>query len=152
MGWTVADELVRHFKSLERLMAATQEELEEIEGLGPHTASSIVEWFGQERNRQLIERLRAAGLRMAEEEATTERPLPLAGLTFVITGTLLSMSRERAKALIEEHGGKVTGSVSRKTSYLLAGDKPGGTKTNAARKLGLPVIDEAKLLGMIGEG
>jgi len=152
VGWTVAQELARHFGSLDRLMAATQEELEEIEGMGPHTASSIVEWFGRERNRQLIERLRAAGVRMTEEVAPSERPLPLAGLTFVITGTLPSMSRERAKALIEEHGGKVTGSVSRKTDYLLVGDRPGGTKYNAARRLGVPMIDEAQLLAMIEEG
>ena len=149
VGWTVASGLAHHFGSLDRLMTATPEELEEIEGMGAHTASSIVEWFGQERNRRLVARLRAAGLRLTEEVAETGRPLPLAGLTFVITGTLPTMSRERAKALVEKHGGKVTGSVSSKTSYLLAGDKPGGTKANAARKLGVTVIDETRLLAMI---
>lgn len=152
VGWIVAGALATHFGSVDRLMAASEEELQEIEGMGPHTAASIVEWFGQERNRQFIERLRAAGIRMSEAGAPSERPQPLAGLTFVITGTLPSMSRERAKALIEEHGGKVSGSVSSKTSYLLVGDKPGGTKYNAAQKLGVPMVDEAGLLAMIGKG
>ena len=153
VGWTVAGALATHFGSLDRLMVASEEELQEIEGMGPHTASSIVAWFGRERNRQLIGRLRAAGLRIVERVVETGQPLPLAGLTFVITGTLPSMSRERAKALIEEHGGKVSGSVSSKTSYVLVGDKPGGTKTNAAQKLGVPTIDERELLLMVeGKG
>jgi DNA ligase (NAD+) len=132
-------------------MAATQEELEAIEGLGPHTAGSIVEWFGRERHRKLIEKLRRAGVRMEEREEVVEEemPQPLTGLTFVITGTLPSMSRDQAKALIERHGGRVTGSVSGKTDYLLVGEAPGGTKYNKARELGVPMIGEAELLGML---
>ena len=151
VGSTVAQLLTEHYSSLDELMAATQEELEAIEGLGPHTAGSIVEWFGRERHRALIEKLRRAGVRMEEREEVVEEevPQPLAGLTFVITGTLPSMSRDQAKALIERHGGKVTGSVSGRTDYLLVGEAPGGTKYNKARELGVPMIEEAELVGMI---
>ncbi len=151
VGSTVAQLLTEHYSSLDELMAATQEELEAIEGLGPHTAGSIVEWFGRERHRNLIEKLRRAGVRMEErEEVREEIPLTLAGLTFVITGALPSMSRAEAKALIERHGGRVTGSVSGRTNYLLVGEAPGGTKYNKARELGVSMIGEGELLGMIG--
>ncbi|MGQ9628262.1 MAG: NAD-dependent DNA ligase LigA [Anaerolineae bacterium] len=151
VGAIVAQVLTQHFPSMDALMRATQEELEEIEGIGPHTAESVVEYFSLERNRQVIEKLRKAGVRMAEELPAPEvGPKPLEGLTFVITGTLPSMTREDAKALIERHGGKVTDSVSGKTSYLLVGESPGGTKFNRARELGIPMIGEAELLRMIG--
>ena len=155
VGSTVAQLLTEHYSSVDELMAATQEELEAIEGLGPNTAGSIVEWFGRERHRLLIEKLRRAGVRMEEareqkeEVVEEETPQPLAGLTFVITGTLPSMSRAEAKSLIERHGGRVTGSVSGKTDYLLVGEAPGGSKYNKARELGVPMIGEAELLGMI---
>jgi len=151
VGSTIAELLTQHYSSIDELMAATQEELQTIEGLGPHIAGSIVEWFSRERHRELIEKLRRAGVRLAEERR--ERPaeeLPLAGLTFVITGTLPSMSREAATALIQEHGGKVTGSVSAKTDYLLVGEAPGGTKYRKAQQLGVPMIDEEELMRMIG--
>ncbi len=152
VGSTVAQLLTEHYSSVDELMAATQEELESIEGLGPHTAGNIVEWFGRERHRALIEKLRRAGIRMEEGEEVVEEETPstLAGLTFVITGTLPSMSRDEARALIERHGGKVTGSVSSKTDYLLVGEAPGGTKYNEGRELGVPMIGEGELLGMIG--
>ena len=153
VGSTVAQLLTEHYSSVDELMAATQEELEVIEGLGPHTAGSIVEWFGRERHRALIEKLRRAGVRMEERgEVGEEIPQTLVGLTFVITGTLPSMSRDEAKVLIERHGGKVTGSVSSKTDYLLVGEDPGGTKYNKARELGVPMIGEAELLGMLEIG
>jgi DNA ligase (NAD+) len=150
VGSTVAELLTEHYSSVDELMAATQEELEAIEGLGPHTAGNIVEWFSRKRHRELIEKLRRAGVQLAEERR--ERPaekLPLAGLTFVITGTLPSMSRDAATALIQEHGGKVTGSVSSKTDYMLVGEAPGGTKYRKAQQFGVPMIDEAKLMQMI---
>jgi DNA ligase (NAD+) len=152
VGWTVARALAQHFGSLDALMGARREALEEIEGMGPHTADSVIDWFRQERNVHLVERLRAAGLRMADRPVDAGRVLPLSGLTFVITGTLPSMSRERAKAVIEEQGGKVTGSVSGKTSFVLVGDKPGGTKTRAAQKHEVPQIEEQELLRMIQDG
>ena len=154
VGSTVAQLLTEHYSSVDELMAATQEELEAIEGLGPHTAGSIVEWFGRERHRALIEKLRRAGVRMEEarkrkEEVVEEIAQPLAGLTFVITGSLPSMSRDEATALIERHGGSVTGSVSGRTNYLLVGESPGGTKYSKGRELGVPTIGEAELLGML---
>jgi DNA ligase (NAD+) len=151
VGSTIAELLTEHYSSIDELMTATQEELEAIEGLGPHIAGNIVEWLSRERHRELIEKLRRAGVRLAEERR--ERPaeeLPLAGLTFVITGTLPSMSRDAATALIQEHGGKVTGSVSSKTDYLLVGEAPGGTKYRKAQQLGVSMIDEEELMQMIG--
>ena len=154
----VAQLLTEHYSSIDELMAATQEELQTIPGLGHNTAGSIVEWFGRERHRALIEKLRRAGVRpvlsrsegMEEKQGVVEEiPQTLAGLTFVITGTLPSLSRDQATALIERHGGKVTGSVSSNTDYLLVGEDPGGTKYNKARELGVPMIREAELLGMI---
>ncbi len=151
VGSVVAELLTEHYPSIDDLMAATQEELEAIEGLGPHIAGNIVEWFSRERHRELIEKLRRAGVRLAEERrARPAEELPLAGLTFVITGTLPSMSREAATALIQAHGGKVTGSVSARTDYLLVGEAPGGTKYRKAQQLGVPMIDEGELMRMIG--
>jgi DNA ligase (NAD+) len=153
VGSVVAQLLTEHYSSIDELMAATQEELQTIPGLGPNTAGSIAEWFGRERHRALIEKLRRAGVRTREErreergERGEERPLE--GKVFVITGTLPSMSRDEAQALIERHGGKVTGSVSSNTDYLLVGEDPGGTKYNKARELGVPMIGEGELLGMI---
>jgi DNA ligase (NAD+) len=150
VGSVVAQLLTEHYSSIDELMAATQEELQTIPGLGPNTAGSIAEWFGREPHRALIEKLRRAGVRMEERrEIEEEKPQPLVGLTFVITGTLPSMSRDEAQALIERYGGKVTGSVSSNTDYLLVGEDPGGTKYNRARELGVPMIGEVGLLGMI---
>jgi DNA ligase (NAD+) len=150
VGSVVAQLLTEHYSSIDELMAATQEELQAIPGLGPNTAGSIVEWFGRERHRALIEKLRRAGVRMKERaEVAEEIPQTLAGLTFVITGTLPSMSRDEAQALIERHGGKVTASVSSNTDYLLVGEAPGGAKYNKARELGVPMIGEAELVGMV---
>jgi DNA ligase (NAD+) len=150
VGSTVAELLTEHYSSIDELMAATQEELEAIEGLGPHIAGNIVEWFARERHQKLIEKLRRTGVRLAEERRKRQpEELPLAGLTFVITGTLPSLSRDAATALIREHGGKVTGSVSSKTDHLLVGEAPGGTKYRKAQQLGVPMIDEAKLMQMI---
>jgi len=151
VGSTVAELLVKHFASLDELMAASEERLMSIPGLGPETAHSIVRYFSDKRNRQVIEKLRRAGVnmkRLPEEVAAVEGPL--SGLTFVITGTLPTMSREEATRFIEEHGGKVTGSVSRNTDYLLAGADPGGTKYSRAQELGIPMIDEEGLRRIIG--
>jgi DNA ligase (NAD+) len=152
VGSTVATALARHFGSMDNVAGAGEEELRQIAGMGPHTAGSILDWFRQGSNVSLIERLRAAGVRMTEDVAADDKSVPLGGLTFVVTGTLPNMSREQAQALIEGHGGKVTGSVSGSTDYLLAGDKPGATKLTAAQRHGVPVIDEAQLAGLIAGG
>lgn len=150
VGSTVAQLLAQHYRSLDELAAASREELEGIEGLGPHTAGAIVEWFARPRNREFIERLRRAGVKLEQKAPAAPVEGPLAGLTFVITGTLPTMSREEATRFIERHGGRVTSSVSRKTDYLVVGEAPGGTKYRKAQQLGVPMLDEARLLGMIG--
>lgn len=150
VGGTVAQALANYWRSLDALMAATQEELQQLEGIGPTLAESIVDFFRRPRHRQIVEKLRRAGVHLQEEIETREQELPLAGKTFVITGTLPTMSRERAKALIEQYGGKVTGSVSSKTDYLLVGDAPGAAKYNKARQLQVLLISQDDLLKMIG--
>ncbi|MEM7798402.1 MAG: NAD-dependent DNA ligase LigA, partial [Chloroflexota bacterium] len=150
VGSVAAGLLLDEFLSLDRIGSATQEEIEAIHGIGSGTAEAVVKWFEDERNKALLEKFRAAGLPFAIEKAMVaagEEPadLPFTGLTFVITGTLPSLSRDEAKALIEANGGKVTGSVSKKTSYLLAGEKA-GSKLTKAEKLEVAVIDEAELM------
>jgi len=149
IGVTVAQLLMDHYRSLDALATAPRQELEQIPGIGPKLAESVADWFSRETNRRVVEKLKAAGVRTQAEEVEAVGPQPLAELTFVITGTLPSMSREQAKALIETHGGKVTGSVSSKTDYLLAGERA-GSKLAKAEKLGVPVIDEVALEGMVG--
>ena len=146
VGTVVASLLINELGGIDEIGAATQEQLEEIEGIGPGTAVAVTEWFALERNQKLLEKLRAAGLQFAAEklEVSADTPQPIAGMTFVITGTLPSMSRGDAKALIEANGGKVTGSVSAKTNYLLAGEKA-GSKLAKAEKLGVAVLDEQSL-------
>jgi len=151
VGGTVAQLLAQHYASLDALAAARREELETIEGLGPHTAAAIVEWFASPRNREFIEKLRRAGVRLEQEAPAAPAGGPLAGLTFVITGTLPTLSREEATRLIERHGGHVTGSVSRRTDYLVVGEAPGGTKYRKAQQLDVPMIDEVQLLRMTSQ-
>jgi len=153
VGWTIAQLLAQHYRSLDDLAAAGREELEGIEGLGPHIAGAIVDWFGRPRNQAFVEKLRRAGVKL-EQETAPQRSLaegPLAGLTFVITGALSRPRREIAE-MIEQQGGKVTGSVSGNTDYLVAGDSPGGAKYRKAQRLETPIVDEARLMEMIGQG
>jgi len=142
-----------HFGSVDALMAASEEDIQQIGGLGPYTAHSIVTYFSSDQNRKMIEKLRKAGVKMAEPRAA-RGPVegPLTGKSFVITGTLPGMSREEAQALIEQAGGKVTDSVSRNTDFLLVGANPGGTKYRKAQELNTPMIELGKLREMIGEG
>lgn len=147
IGTTNAQLLVNHYPELSDLSQATQEELETIDGLGPHTASAIVEWFAQPHNQHLLEKFRASGVKMFEEVAELQSEI-LAGQTFVLTGTLPTMSRNEAKALIEENGGKVVSSVSKKTSYVVVGDKP-GSKFTKAQQLEIPILDEDSLQALL---
>jgi len=151
VGFTVAQLLAGHYRSLDGLAAAGHEELEGIAGMGPHTAGAVVEWFARPRNQEFVEKLRRAGVRLEQEAPAVPVGGPLEGLTFVITGTLPTLSRETAARLIEQHGGKVTGSVSRRTDYLVVGESPGGTKYRKAQQLEVPLIDEARLLEIIGQ-
>ncbi len=151
VGSVVAGLLLDALGSIDALAAATQEELEQIEGIGPETAVSVVTWFANEKNRAILQKLRAAGLQFAKAQPAPgdKQPATLAGLTFVITGTLPTLSRDEAKALIEQHGGKVTGSVSKNTDYLLAGEKA-GSKLAKAQQLGIPILSEDELKSVIG--
>jgi DNA ligase (NAD+) len=147
VGSTVAGLIVDALPSIDALRKAGQEELEGIEGVGPRIAESIVEWFKRPANQALVEKLRQAGVTLTvspPSDGEAEHPQPLTGLTFVITGTLPTWSREQAKAFIEQHGGKVTGSVSKKTNYLVIGENA-GSKLAKAQSLGVPSLDEEGL-------
>ena len=131
---------------MDALIAAGEEELLEVNEVGPRIAASIREFFAEEKNRLLIGRLRTAGLQFTGEKKV--RGTQLAGMTFVLTGTLPTYSRDEAKKKIEDAGGKVIGSVSRKTSYVVAGEEA-GSKLDKAVSLGVKVIGEAELLAML---
>jgi DNA ligase (NAD+) len=148
VGSVAAQDLARHFGSLDALMQATPEEIEQIEGLGPAAAASIREFFSREQNRAVVEKLRAAGVTLQASGGHEPQGSQLAGKTFVLTGTLSSFTRDEASALIEAHGGKVTSSVSKKTSYVLAGESP-GSKLARARDLGVPIIGEDELRALL---
>ncbi len=148
VGETTAKYLASHFRSLDAVMAATREELTEAEEVGEKIADSIIEYFADERNRAIIERLRKAGLQFEEVQRRTDSEV-LKGLTFVISGTFADHSRDELKAMIEAHGGKNLAAVSSNTSYLLAGDKIGPTKLQKATKLGIKIISEKEFVAMI---
>jgi DNA ligase (NAD+) len=146
VGSVAAQDLADHFGSLDAIIAASREDLEAIEGIGPVVAAQIVDFFARPENLALIEKLRAAGLNFAGERREP-RGNALAGQTFVLTGTLPNLTREQAAALITEQGGKVSESVSKKTSYVVAG-AGAGSKLARAQTLGVPVIDEAELVAL----
>ncbi len=148
VGTGASEDLPNHFRSLEKISAADEETLVEIDGIGEIMAQSIRQFFSHEENRAIVERLINAGLNVTQEESNEEAELPLKGRTFVLTGTLPTLNRDKAKALIEKAGGKVTTSVSKKTSCLLAGESP-GSKFAKAQKLGVPIIGEDQLREMI---
>jgi DNA ligase (NAD+) len=152
VGWVTAQTLARHFGTVDRLMDATQEELVEADGIGPERAEAIAEWFRDEDNRRLVADLRSLGLRF--EAGEEEKPVegPLTGRTYVITGTLESMSREEATAALEALGAKVSGSPSSKTTGLVVGEEPGRSKLTKAEKAGVPILTEADLLKLLGRG
>lgn len=153
VGDTVAKKVARAFPDIDRLMAARAEELAAVKDLGPKIAESVVEYFAEPRNREVVERLRAAGLRMSQPEEVDEgRTNLLEGKSFVISGTFSRHSRDEYKELIERHGGKNTGSISKKTDYLFAGENMGPAKKEKAASLGIPVITEDDFLAMIGGG
>ena len=146
IGERTAQLLAEEFGSMEALMAASVEELERVNEVGPRVSQAIREFFDEEKNRELIRKLQAAGLTMTTEKR--KRSSQLEGLTFVLTGTLANLSRDDAKAKIESAGGRVSGSVSKKTNYVVAGEEA-GSKLDKARELGVNVIGEAALLEML---
>jgi DNA ligase (NAD+) len=150
VGETTAKDLAKHFGSIDRLMAASVEQLLEVNDVGPIVALSVRTFFEQAHNVEVVEQLRAAGVHWDEHEgaAVDAAPKPLAGKSFVLTGTLPTLSRDAAKDLIEAAGGKVSGSVSKKTHFVVAGDEA-GSKLDKARELNLTVLDEAGLLALL---
>ena len=148
VGEATAKALARHFGQLDSLMAATEQQLLEVADIGPIVAASILEFFSDPLNIELIAQLRASGVRWDEVAPQQTVPLPMHGKTFVLTGTLPTLSRDAAAAQIEAAGGKVAGSVSKKTSYVVAG-ADAGSKLAKAEELGLPILDEAALLQLL---
>ena len=149
IGERTAEVLAQEFGSMDAIMNATAEDLERAEEVGPRISHAIVDFFARPANRELIAHLDAAGVKMTAEKK--QRSTQLAGMTLVLTGTLPNLSREDAKAKIEAAGGKVSGSVSKKTSYVVAGEEA-GSKLDKARELNIPVLDEAGLLSLIANG
>nr|WP_110399798.1 NAD-dependent DNA ligase LigA [Sphaerotilus hippei] len=150
VGEATAKEMARHFGSLDRLMDASIEQLLEVRDVGPIVATSLRTFFDQPHNREVVEQLRAAGIHWPEHDGQVQddTPRPLSGMTLVLTGTLPTLGRDEAKALIEAAGGKVSGSVSKKTRFVVAGEEA-GSKLDKARDLGLTVLDEAGLLALL---
>ena len=153
VGTVNAKVLTQEFASVDVLKAAKIEDIEAVYGIGPEIAQSVYEWLRNPANWHLVEQLRAAGVQLESTELAPQNApedLPLTGKILVLTGTLPSLSRNEAKALIEQAGGKVTGGVSAKTSYLVAGEDA-GSKLVKAEKLGIPQLSEADLLALIVE-
>ncbi|CAM3124364.1 NAD-dependent DNA ligase LigA [Cupriavidus taiwanensis] len=150
VGEATAKDLARHFGKLDALMAADEAALLEVNDVGPVVAQSIAHFFAEPHNVEVIEQLRAAGVHWPESEPVAKSPAPLSGKTFVLTGTLPTLSREDAKELLEAAGAKVAGSVSKKTDYVVAGAEA-GSKLDKAEALGVPVLDEAGMLALLAQ-
>jgi DNA ligase (NAD+) len=145
VGWVTAQNLARHFENVDRLMDASQEEIVEVEGIGPERAEAIAEWFADDANRQLVDELRSLGLRFEIGDELKPVEGPLTGKTYVITGTLERFTRDDAAAALEARGAKVVNSVSGKTTGLIVGEEPGSSKLSKARKLEVPLLTEQDL-------
>jgi DNA ligase (NAD+) len=149
VGWVTAQNLARHFGSVDKLLEATQEELVECEGIGPERAEGIVEWFADDDNRRLVEELRALGLTLESDEGDRPKEGRLTGNQYAITGTLEAMTREQAQAALEELGAKVSDNVSKKTTGLIVGEEPGASKLKKADAAGVPHLTEADLQALL---
>jgi DNA ligase (NAD+) len=150
VGEVMAGDLSRNFGDLSTLSKASAEELQQIEGVGPNIAESIVDWFSRPGNQNVLKKLKAAGVDpKGQSSVTSNQSAALNGLTFVVTGTLPTLTRDGVKELIESNGGKVTDSISKKTSYLVLGENP-GSKAEKAKSLDVRIIDEDGLRALIG--
>jgi DNA ligase (NAD+) len=148
IGESTARDLAKYFGSLDAIMDATEEQLLQVNDVGPIVAHSLRTFFDQPHNREVMEQLRAVGITWAEGEPAERMPRPLLGKTFVLTGTFPTLSRDEAKDKLEAAGGRVSGSVSKKTSYVVAG-ADAGSKLDKAKELGLEVINEAQMLALL---
>jgi len=152
VGWVTAQTLARHFRTVDALASASQEELVEADGIGPERAEAIAEWFRDDDNRALVEELRALGLRFEAGEEDKPVEGPLTGKTYVVTGTLEGFTRDEAAAALEALGAKVGNSVSSKTTGLIVGEEPGKSKLTKAEKADVPQLSEKDLLELLGRG
>ena len=152
IGFVLARNLALHFGTVERLQDATQEEIQEVEGIGPDRAEGIAEWFADEQNRALVAELRDLGLRFETDEEDRPQEGPLTGKQYVITGTLESFTREEAKAALEALGAKVSDGVSKKTTGLVVGEEPGASKLKKATAAGVPQLSERDLKALLASG
>ncbi|MEV4630242.1 NAD-dependent DNA ligase LigA [Micromonospora sp. NPDC049523] len=150
VGPTAAQALARQFGSIERIEQASEEELSSVDGVGPRIATSLREWFTVDWHREVVRKWTEAGVQMAEEQVE-QGPRPLEGITVVVTGTLASYSRDRAAEAVQSRGGKVSGSVSKKTHFVVVGDNP-GSKADKAASLKVPILDEAGFEILLAEG
>jgi DNA ligase (NAD+) len=150
VGPTAARALAGAFGSLEAIMAAGVDQLADVEGVGPTIATALREWFDVDWHRAIVDKWRAAGVRTADERDEGIAPT-CAGLTIVVTGSLTGFSRDEAKEAIIARGGKAAGSVSKKTSFVVAGDAP-GSKYDKAVELGVPVLDEEGFVRLLADG
>ncbi len=151
VGPVAATDLAREFRSLDRIAEASVEELAAVDGIAEATAASVREWFAEDWHREIVEKWKAAGVRMEEEVGEDEGPRPLAGLTVVVTGTLSGFTRDAAKEALQQQGAKVTGSVSKKTDFVVVGDNP-GSKFDKAMQLKVPVLEEDGFVVLLNEG
>ncbi|MEV7291361.1 NAD-dependent DNA ligase LigA [Streptomyces microflavus] len=152
VGPVAAQELARQFRSIDRIDEATEQELADADGVGPIIAASVKQWFAEDWHREILRKWREAGVRMADEGADEEQgPRPLEGLTVVVTGTLTAYTRDGAKEALQSLGAKVTGSVSKKTAFVVVGDNP-GSKYDKAMQLKVPVLDETGFAVLLEQG
>ncbi|WP_433350311.1 NAD-dependent DNA ligase LigA [Microtetraspora malaysiensis] len=151
IGPPTARALAAEFRSLDAIAKASEEELAAVEGIGPRVAAAIKEWFEVDWHREIVDRWRAAGVRMADEPPADQGPRTLEGLTFVVTGTLAGFTRDEAGEAITSRGGKVAGSVSKKTSFVVVGENP-GSKYDKAVKLGVPILDDQGFQVLLEQG
>ena len=149
VGWVTGQTLARHFGGIDGQMNASQEELQEVEGIGPERAEALAEWFHDDDNRRLVGELRDLGLRFVIGEEERPKEGPLTGNAYVITGTLERYTREQAKAALEARGAKVSDSVSSKTTGVIVGEEPGASKLKKAEKAGVPLLTEADLVALL---
>jgi DNA ligase (NAD+) len=149
VGASVAQLLVNHFRTMDALMDASHDDLQTIQGVGPQIADSVRRFLEDKHNARIIEKLRKSGVRFEEKLQRAVRPSPVSGKTFVLTGTLSAFSREEAKQKIEELGGRVASSVSRKTDFVIVGADAGSTKLNMAKKLGVRTMEEDEFSGLV---
>ena len=151
VGWVTARNLARHFGSVDRIAAATPEDIQEVEGIGPDRAASIAEWFADDENLRLVAQLRALGLQLETGEELKPVEGPLAGRSYVITGTLERFTRDEAAARLVALGAKVSDNVSKKTTALVVGEEPGASKLTKAQRAGVPLLGEAELLELVAD-